>query len=148
MIPYTDAEKINALINDATIRRWTLLGDKTLDLAESLTSGKALFFGDEHGGFLLHDEGSGIWSVHTQFLKGFRGSRVMSIARDAMEYMFQKTSCLAMSTFVEHGNRSAKALALGAGFNRVGEGEVEGHAGETFLFTVKDWARSLCQQSQ
>lgn len=147
MSPYMDAEKISALVSHTTLRRWTLL-KSSVDLTEMISSGKALFFGDENGGFLLHDEGSGIWSVHTQFLKGFRGPRVMQIARDAMEYMFQKTTCLGMSTFVEHGNRAAKALALAAGFIKIGEGELEGHAGETFLFTVKDWARSLCQLSQ
>lgn len=146
MMPYKDAEKINALVNDESIRRWTLLGAPGVDLTGKLASGEALFFGDEHGGFLLHDDGSGIWSVHTQFLKGFRGSRIVEMAQDASEYMFEKTSCLAISTFVEHGNRAAKALALKVGFHKVGAGEVEGHEGETFLYTIKDWARSLCQQ--
>jgi hypothetical protein len=146
MIPYCDVQSINALVNHSSISRWTLLGERRLDLEELIASGKALFFGDEHGGFLCYEEEAGIWSVHTQFLRGYRGSRVFDMAREAMVFMFQRTSCLALSTFVEYGNRAAKALTLGVGFHRIAEGEVEGHKGERFLFTVKDWARSLCQQ--
>jgi hypothetical protein len=146
MIPYTQVDRINALVNHESISRWTLLGEKRLELDELIVSGKALFFGDENGGFLCYEEEQGIWSVHTQFLKGYRGSRVPKIAKEAMSFMFQNTSCLALSTFVEHENRAAKALTLTLGFHKIGEGELEGHSGERFLFTIKDWARALCQQ--
>jgi hypothetical protein len=146
MIPYRDVQKINSLINHPSIRERTLLGfDIDADLTSLIESGEAVFLGDEGGGFLVHSRGEGVWDVHTQFLPDTPKHDLMDRVCESLRYMFTRTDCMALTTFVEYGNKPALYLALRAGFKKVGEVEVLGRLGDLLIFTIKDWARSLCQ---
>jgi hypothetical protein len=145
--PYTNASGINALINHPSIRERTLLGlEDQLDVSPLIDSGQALFFGDEKGGFLVVSLGEQIWEVHTQFLPETSKRGILALAHEAQRHMFCETDCIMLKTFVDYANKPALWLALRAGFRKLGESEVLGKKGDVLIFTVKDWARSLCQQ--
>lgn len=146
MIPFTDTAKINALINHPSIREHTLLGySGNVDLSPQIQSGEALFFGDEGGGFLMHNKGQGVWEAHTQFLPETDKRGIMTLIGEVKRHMFCKTDCILMTTFVEYSNKPALFLALRARFRKNQEIEMFGKKGDLLTFTVKDWARSLCQ---
>jgi len=147
MTPLTDAFKINALVNHPAIREHTLMGfEGDIDLTPVIESGQALFFGDERGGFLMHNKGQGVWDAHTQFLPETDKRGIMTMIAEVKRHMFCRTDCIMLTTFVEHTNKPALFLALRAGFRKFRETEMLGHAGLLLTFTVKDWTRSLCQQ--
>ena len=146
MTPYTDSAKINALVNHPSIRERTLLGyEHDVDVAPLLESGEALFFGDDKGGFLVNQKGEGVWDCHTQFLPETDKHGIMDTIRSVQGFMFMRTDCIALTTFVEYSNKPALMLALRAGFRKLAEAEVMGKKGDLLIFNIKDWARSLCQ---
>lgn len=146
MKPFTDIDAINGIVNHPSLRRYTLAQEgETLDVAPLIQGFGAVFLGDALGGFLFVDRGKGIWEVHTQFLPGARGPRAAILAVQAARYMFTQSDCTMLTTFVADGNRAALDLATAVGFVKFQEDEVRGHHGQTMVFTLKDWARSLCQ---
>jgi hypothetical protein len=97
------------------------------------------------GGFLFIECADAIYEVHTQFLPEGRGPGVLHMARQAVGYMFTETPCLAIRTFVSDNNEAARKLTFAVGFKEAGRVDVFGSEVMSYLFTVKDWARSLCQ---
>jgi len=140
---YEDVNKINALINHESVNRWTTFGEN-VDVSGVMESGRALFLGDEHGGFLVFNEGEGVWSVHTQFLKGHR-SNALEKAKNGIAWMFVNTDCIALVTFVQYENLAAKNLSLASGMTFVRDDEQMGKKGEIFCINIKDWVRLICQ---
>jgi hypothetical protein len=143
MMPSHDHEAIDALFNNEELRKWHYLDQGTVIRSKSLLeTGKALFFGDDNGGFFLLDLGDGLWDIHTQFLPKFRGPRVPVLAMKMLRYMFEQTPCELISTFVGHENSPARDLALAMGFERHKECELFGHAGLVYVLSIKKWVQS------
>lgn len=142
--PFTDVAAINALVNHPKLRHRTLPGfDGEADFTQAFAEGRAVFWGDARGGFLAHREEPGVWSIHTQFLPEARGPRVVTLMMQGERFMFTRTDCLVMKTFVATGNRGARDLALAGGFEKVADANVSGLEGEVFSLGVKEW---VCQQ--
>lgn len=141
-----DADFLNRVVNHPSVFPWVSLGQEgPLDLSPVLDLESTVFLADETGGFLFVDCGGGLYEVHTQFLPEGRGHGVLKKAREAARYMFTRTPCLAVKTFVAYGNDAAHKLTLAMGFDEVGEMEILGKPGRLFLLTVKGW---VCQQQQ
>lgn len=140
MTPFFDIDAINALVNHPSLREITLMRQSAnIDVTDWIKSGKAVFLGSGIGGFLFYKETDALWSVHTQFLPQARGPFVAIAATRAAKWMFCNTDALTLTTFVEHGNRAAKALALAVGFEEVAEAEYYGRAGTVLTLSIKQW---------
>ena len=138
--PFHDIDAINAICNHASLRDAVLLGQSAdIDVGPLLDSGRAVFLGDDQGGFLYYRETDELWSVHTQFLPKARGPSVAIKAAASVKWMFQNTDATSITTFVEHGNNRAKALSLAVGFLEVAEAEYFGRAGLVLSLSIKEW---------
>lgn len=138
--PFHNIDAINAICNHPALRDAVLLGQSAdVDVEPLLDSGRAVFLGDEQGGFLCYREADGVWSVHTQFLPKARGPSVALKAVAAAKWMFQHTDAVSLTTFVENGNSRAKALSLAVGFEEVAEAQYFGRAGVVLSLSIKEW---------
>ena len=140
--PFHDIDAINAICNHPALRDAVLLGQSAdIDVGPLMDSGRAVFLGDDQGGFLFYQETKGIWSVHTQFLPKARGPVVAIKAAAAVKWIFQNTDSVSITTFVENGNSRAKALSLAVGFEEVAEAEYFGRAGVVLSLSIKEWVQ-------
>ena len=140
--PFHNIDAINAICNHASLRDAVLLGQSAdIDVGPLLDSGRAVFLGDDQGGFLCYREADGVWSIHTQFLPKARGPSVAIKAASGSKWLFQNTDATSLTTFVEHGNSRAKALSLALGFTEVAEAEYFGRAGLVLSLSIKEWVR-------
>lgn len=148
MTPSTDAVFLNRVINDPSVKPWVSLGFKQqLDVTALLSNSKNIFLANEFGGFLLIHRAPGMYELHTQFLPEGRGSTALKAARDALEYLFVKTDCLAIMTFIQNDNRAAARLARWVRFRPVEDAMVAGFEGKNYLLTIKQWVQETrsCQ---
>jgi hypothetical protein len=109
-----DPAPFNAACNHPEVRPW-LGGDGPVDVSAIVSDPKnyALFAG--HGGFILHAGPAASYEVHSQFTPEGRRSSFEAM-RAGMDYMFTRTNCLQITTFLPDNNPAAKALGLKGGF--------------------------------
>lgn len=139
----TDAEFLNRIVNDPAMANGRL-GMKDLDLTEAVSNPDNVFLANEFGGFLFVKDGD-LYDVHTNFLPEGRGQLALEAAREAAFYIFTRTDCLAIETYVPQGNVAAAALTKRMGFSHWGDEVINGHFCRRFVLTIKQWAKSLCQ---
>ena len=141
----TDAAQLNSVLNHPEVSRWMLGLQPPFDCTQVLSNPDNIYLATEYGGFLFIKEEGRAYDVHTQFLPEGRGNS-LALARDAAFWMFTRSDAMAISTYVPHDNPAALALTVSMGFERMPDIEVNGVSCSYHLLTIKQWARSLCQQ--
>lgn len=139
-----DAAFLNHVMNHESVKGDVSLGYKgDLDASSLLSNPRNHFLATEFGGFLVLDNGNGVYEVHTQFLPGGRGKAAREAARESMEHMFLETDCMELITFCPTDNRKAINLAIYAGFTKRRQQTELGVSGHIYSITIKEWL--LCQ---
>lgn len=141
----TNAEHLNRVLNHPEVARWMVGISPPYDSSAVLADSSNIYLANEHGGFLFISEDEYVYEVHTQFVPEGRGDS-LARAKEAAYWMFTRTDCLAIRTYVPEDNPAALALTRAMFFVENGRIEVMGRQCTVHLLTIKDWARSLCQQ--
>lgn len=141
----TDADFLNRVVNHPEVSRWMLGFKPPFDLSHLVNDPANIFLANEHGGFLFLKQEDYTYGVHTQFLPEGRGNS-LRLARDAAFWMFTQSDALAIETYVPVDNVAARKLTIATGFSLWHSMEVNGRACELYFFTLKQWAKTLCQQ--
>jgi hypothetical protein len=115
------------------------------DSSQLLSNPDNIYLANEYGGFLFIKDGDRTYDVHTQILPEGRGTS-LALARDAAFWMFTRSDAMALSTYVPYDNPAALRLTEAMAFQRLPDIEVSGTVCAKYLLTIKQWARSLCQQ--
>lgn len=139
-----DADKINALVNDPSIRP-TVGGDgeSYIDVSSAVADRQNVFLLGEHGGFACTWSAPGTYEVHTFILPDGRGrwARTFAIAgRSLME----AGGATHLWTRVHPGAANVRAFTLRAGFKPAGTHTIDLGAGPV-TYDIFDW-RSPCPQ--
>jgi hypothetical protein len=146
--PSKDAEFLNRVVNHPAVHPYVSFGIKgDLDLTALVADPRNVFLANEWGGFLFIRKADYVYEVHTQFVPEGRGKRALRAAKDAADYMFSRTDCLRIDTYVQLDNPAAEWLTRAVGFRKWGEANILGHACYYYVLTLKEWARKLdlCQ---
>ena len=138
----TDAAHLARVWNHPRVRGSVSFGLTELlteqNAAQLLAAG-ALYLANDYGGFLLIPNADlSVYDLHTQFTPEGWG-RYADDAAWAQRYMFTRTPCVAISTFVPLDNRIAYRAALRFGFIDVGGTTELNVSGRSLLLTVKRW---------
>lgn len=131
-----DPTELNSVANHPEVRPW-LGGEGELDLTSLVMNPQNFTLMGSGGGFLLQRHDAGVYEVHSQFRPG---TDAMASMREGLDYMFCRTDCERLVTQVPDDNRSAKGLAVAAGFR--GEFHRKGaFRGPTWFYslTIEQW---------
>lgn len=142
-----DADRINALVNDPTIRPF-IGGDisESLDLSAAISDDRNVFLIGEHGGFALSWCGPGDYEVHTFAMPEGRGQWAISAALYGIDFMASVYGAQHIWTRIKPEARHTKLFARAVGLKWCGKGMFDlGIGPETFL--LYDW-RTPCPQPQ
>lgn len=147
-----DAAAFNAVINHPDVFPWVAGPlDVTLDVTDWLKDETHILLTNEHGGFLFHPLGDGVYEVHTQFVPEGR-KQAYRAAQSAARFMFTQTDCASILTYVPQNNTRAKALTLAMQFEwlRAGDPWIN-TAGESipsdwYELTKARWIKCQLQQ--
>jgi hypothetical protein len=108
-----DAAFFNAVCNHPDVRPW-LGGEGEVDVSSIVTDPQHYALRFSGGGFILHAGPAASFEVHSQFTPEGRRSSFEAM-RAGMDYMFTRTNCLQITTFLPDNNPQAKALWLKGG---------------------------------
>ena len=140
----TDATFLNRVVNHPAVHPYVSLGLKAdLDLSASVSDPANIFLANEFGGFLLIAKPDYVYELHTQFLPEGRGKAAYEAGREGCAYMFTRTDCLRMDTYIQKGHSHVERYARVVGFKRWGETELHGIPCYYYVLTLKEWARGL-----
>lgn len=133
-----DAARINALVNDPTIRPY-IGGDITqpLDLTGAVVDRNVFLLG-EHGGFAVTWCAPGIYEVHTFILPGGRGLWAIRAARKGFAIMRDEYGAERIWTRVEETQANVRAFTLAVGFKPVGAMPFDLGAGNK-MYQLYEW---------
>ena len=146
--PSKDAAFLNAVVNHPAVHPYVSLGIKgELDMTASVADPDNIFLANEFGGFLLIAKPDFVYELHTQFLPEGRGKIAYEAGREGCAYMFTKTDCLRMDTYIQIGHPHVERYARSIGFKQWGETVINGCSCRYYVLTLKEWARKLdlCQ---
>jgi len=144
-----DADFLNRVVNHPSVKPYVSLGFKgDMDLSAIVADPANVFLANEWGGFLLVARPGYVYELHTQFLPEGRGKPAYEAGREGCAYMFTRTDCLRIDTYIQHGHRATERYARAVGFKHWGSAEIHGHPCYYYVLTLKEWARglNLCQQ--
>lgn len=110
-----DAAFLNHVVNDPDVRPW-IGGEGVLDLGPTIANPENIVLVTEHGGWILIRHETGIYELHTAFLKEGRGAFYVAATREALRYVFSTTDAVELVTRVPEVNRGAALAARCAGF--------------------------------
>ncbi len=82
-------------------------GVTSLDLTPHLADTRNVLLMTEGGGILFNWRLPGIYEVHTNFLKAYRGRHAIRASLNAYRWMFTRTDCLTLQTKVPAHNKGA-----------------------------------------
>lgn len=109
---HRDAEFINSVVNDPSVLPWVQGNlEGPLDVAPLLRIPGNVLLCDEYGGVLFIEHQPGFYEAHTQVLPAGRGKWAVQMVREALQWMFTKTSAVDIQTKCPQGNIGALALA-------------------------------------
>ncbi len=114
-----DPATINRAASHPDVRPW--LGELqmgALDFAPLVANAANVTMANEHGGFIGHRIGEGLYEVHSVFAPEGRGRLKAETAR-GQAFLFMATDCVRIVTKVPACNPRAAALARQAGFVEV-----------------------------
>lgn len=143
-----DAKRLNAIVNDPAVYpdvHGTI--DGPLDFSMIAKNHNNYVLMGEHGGLIFHQHQPGLFEVHTQVLPAGRGKWALYMAKEALRWMFERTSCLEVITRVPQGNVAATALTKAVGMNSVtvlpnGWATSDGVIPATvYNLTLQDWLK-------
>ena len=135
-----DYELLNRVVNDPSVFPYLSLGlEGHLDTSFLVNDPANLFFANEYGGFLLLNQGDGVYEIHSQFLPEGRNRRAVFGAVEAMAHMFTETDCTKLITDCPHGNDRALALAEGVGMKKTGERVLVNTVCDVYEITKEGW---------
>jgi hypothetical protein len=141
----TDAAHLSRVMSHPEVARWMMGLPPPYDASPLVSNPDNVYLANEHGGFLfLKQEANAVYEVHTQLLPEGRGNS-LPLARFAAWYMFTKTDCEAIETYVPHDNHAALGLTKAMGFEHWIDCHVLSQPCSIYILTLKQWARSLCQ---
>lgn len=104
----------NAVCNHPEVRPW-LGGDGPIDVSSLVSDPKHYALWNGVGGFILEAGPGASFEVHSQFPPEGR-SNSSEAMRAGMDYMFTRTPCLQITTFLPDNNPAARGLAAKGGF--------------------------------
>lgn len=111
------ADLLNAVVNHPQVRPWLGSPDVPfIDVSPLVCDPANVALVTDHGGFIFHAQGDGVYEVHTQFVPEGRGRDAAQAMWEARRYMFVETDCVELVTKVPDGNRGADSLSRLAGF--------------------------------
>lgn len=136
-----DPSLLNQVINHPQVRPWMAPGDGPLDVTAVVSNPANFALVTEGGGFILHNQGQGIYEVHSQFLPEHR-TNTREAMRAGFDYMFTRTDCERVVTQVPDNNRAAQCLAKAARFRPMFRRE-QGLLGPTEYMglSIDEWAQ-------
>ncbi len=135
-----DAAFLNRIVNDPSVFPYVSLGlPPPLDLSALVANERNYFFANEWGGFLVLDQGYGIFEIHSQFLPEGRGRQALAAGREAMAYMFTQTPCRALMTYCPAGNVGARALSRRVGMRSIGVKQFMNVPCEVYAISREEW---------
>lgn len=108
-----NATHLNEIANLPEVHCW-LAGDGPVDLTALIANPLNVALECDEGGFLFVRGESGDYGVHTMFRP--RSGAAIEAALEAAEYMFIRTDCVRLTTWVAFDNEAAAKLAKFVGF--------------------------------
>jgi hypothetical protein len=139
------AERINAVVNDPSVRPWVANDSDAIDLTERVADRNNILLMGEHGGCMFYPLLPGIYEVHTQVARPGRGDWTRRLTEACAEWMFTRTPCYEIMTRVPHGHIAARAAAVAAGmrfeFTRPLECRFRNHMTDVHVYSyrIQDW---------
>lgn len=110
-----DATFLNEVFNDPDVRPW-VGGEGVIDVTTVVSNPANIALITEHGGWVLAKHETGIYELHTAFLKEGRGRFYVAATLEALRYVFTATDAVEIVTRVPEINRAAAMAARCAGF--------------------------------
>lgn len=107
-----DPSFLSGIANNPVVRPF-LGGEGFLDLAPTILDPANFALVADNGGFVMIRHEQGVYEVHSMFLPG---SDAVMAMREGMEYMFTRTDCEKLVTFVPDDNRGAVGIARAGNF--------------------------------
>lgn len=111
-----DPSFLNEVANHAEVRPWLGGDGAQVDLTPLVSNPNNFAFVGDHGGFIAHKQGDGVYEVHSLFRPEGRGEHVLEAAREAQRFMFAATDCTELRTKCPDGNAAALGLCRAGGF--------------------------------
>jgi len=118
-----DPAFLNTVANDEAVRPG-LSGAGVLDLSPLIATPDNVTLQTDCGGFVLTGDRFGTYEVHSLFLPG-NGTTPIRAMRQALEWMFTRTDCVAIVSKVPCANKAAKGFAIAGGLRAVFERDDE-----------------------
>lgn len=110
-----DATFLNQVLNDPDVRPW-VGGEGVLDVTGTVANPENIALVTDYGGWVLGKHETGIYELHTAFLKEGRGRFYVAATHEALRYVFTNTDAVEIVTRVPEVNRAAAMAARCAGF--------------------------------
>ena len=139
-----DDVKLMQVIRDPSVWPHVTLGHD-IDISLIASDPANVMLVNDHGGFGFIKIDEGLYEQHTAFLPAGRGKAALEAGKEALEYLYTRTDCIAIRSFVVIENKAARGYARKLGFLEIDDCEIKGHPAKALLMTVKDWAKSLCR---
>src|SRR6478735_1220419 len=135
-----DARHLNDVANHEDVRPG-LGGQGPLDLTSVVGNPMNVCLANEHGGFVFHNHGQGLYEIHTLFLRSGRGKAVREALAFALQYMFVRTDCAEIATRIPQVNKPAAMLARDGGFSLKFHRAVgyEDKPTDYYALTLREW---------
>lgn len=115
MIRTLDPAGFNRVCNHPEVRPW-LGWEGEIDVSSLVENPQNIALWTGEGGFILHAGPAASFEVHTQFTPEGR-QNAFAAMKAGLDYMFTRTSCLQITTFLPDNNPAARGLALKGGFS-------------------------------
>lgn len=106
-----DAKFVNRVINDPSVYEWIrgpLKGE--IDVSPLVEDISNVLLTGEHGCMMFIHQQPGLYDMHTQMLPSGRGKWCLKFTREALRWMFTRTTAVELTTRVPSGNLGALAL--------------------------------------
>lgn len=113
-----DATRINALLNDPTIRPTAGPISGVTDLTAFVRDTANVCFVTPHGAILYAWKQPCVYEVHSLFLPDGRGIESQTATSDAIDFMFTQTDCTEIQTRFAMSNHGALGLTRAMGFEK------------------------------
>lgn len=111
-----EASEINAILNDPDVFPWEAVpGLESIDVSGLVADKRNFLLMFEGGGLLFACLEPGLYEVHNNWLKDYRGANAMKRTLEAIRWMFLNTDCMAIVARVSAHNKSAERMCSAVG---------------------------------
>lgn len=140
--------EVNEILNDPEVYKWIKIPSiKKLDIYDLIFDFRNVFLMAPGGCIIFFHQEPGIYEVHTNFLKDWRGSNAVRQSVAAYRWMFMQTDCMILQTKVPAFNKAAEMFCRIVGatkdFERKAIWPTENGPVDMSYWTLKyeDWIR-------